>query len=346
MQQEILSISNSKFLMRIGLYIIIMVMIFVHYSKEYSKATEGNAISEQLDRRYEDFYALEDNSLDMIFIGSSHSYCTFDPNIFDDFLSTNSFQLGTPLQHPDATYYLLNKIFETQSPELVVMELYWDVLDTSFDDRQLSFFFNALNDSEMRENYIKNVFPVSEQLKYSLLPIRYQQEYFAYKSSFWENTISSRFGLFKKSSPAREGLQEYKSKGYVYCEYVIEEAEFDETNQFKGLDGKYWKFDETQKYYLDLIVEFLEEKDVELIFVTAPIAPVSLDFIKNYEEINDRIRSVTNSYDIEYIDYNIKLLEENIQLEHEHFQDDAHLNSKGAEIVCNDFIDIIKHHFQ
>ena len=60
-------------------------MIFVVGNK-YSAASTENQINNYNESRWNEFYELPKNSLDMVFLGSSHSYCTFDPENFDSVL--------------------------------------------------------------------------------------------------------------------------------------------------------------------------------------------------------------------------------------------------------------------
>lgn len=60
-------------------------MIFVVGNK-YSAASTENQINNYNESRWNEFYKLPKNSLDMVFLGSSHSYCTFDLKILTLFL--------------------------------------------------------------------------------------------------------------------------------------------------------------------------------------------------------------------------------------------------------------------
>ena len=91
-------------------------MIFVVGNK-YSAASTENQINNYNESRWNEFYDLPKNSLDMVFLGSSHSYCTFDPENFDSVLGTSSYQLGMPLQHMDSTYFTLLEVLNYQKPK-------------------------------------------------------------------------------------------------------------------------------------------------------------------------------------------------------------------------------------
>ena len=69
--------------------------------------------------RWNDFYSLPNNSLDVLFVGSSHAYVTFNPDIVDTTLHVRSFNLGGPAQTPITTYYVLKEALRFQRPRVV-----------------------------------------------------------------------------------------------------------------------------------------------------------------------------------------------------------------------------------
>lgn len=339
--QENLFISNFRLFLRIFIFIICLVPIFYYYGEKYEQASTHNVINAFTQKRFEDFYAQKKDSLDMVFIGSSHSYCTFDPENFDAVFQTKSFQMGTPLQHPDTSYFTLLEILKYQKPKVVVQEIYWDVLDDTFEMKQANSFFEVLKNEELKKQYIKEVFPLGEKLKYSFLPIRFQQDYFAYESNEIEKKIEKKYDVKKKKAESQTGEEYYRSKGYVYCNMNMLSGEYNETNQFKNFDGKDWSMDNTQKKYLKKIIELCKENNIELIFVTAPVANVSMEFIKNYDAVHETIADFAKKSEIAYIDYNI--VNQNIKLfTNDNFRDDAHLNDSGVKIVNTHFIEWLK----
>ncbi len=333
-------ISNFKIIGKIAVFLCIMALLSRLIGQEYSKAAEKNTINAFTKARMEDFYALEKNSLDMVFIGSSHSYCTFDPENFDGRFAISSFQMGTPLQHPDTSYYELLEVLNHQNPSVAVVEVYWDMLDDSFEMKQADSFFEVLENEGLREKYIKEVFPLGEKVKYHFLPVRFQQDYFAYKSSEYQKLLEEKYQVTKKAAESGSGIEEYRSKGYVYCDIVLPQSEYDETNQFKGLDGKNWSFDKTQKKYLEKIIALCRDRNIKLIFVTAPVANVSMGYIKNYDRIHNEISDFAAENQVAYIDYNDINRAEGL-LQNENFRDDAHLNDSGVKIVNRHFGDYL-----
>ena len=341
MNREHSSISSFKLITEIIVFVALFFGIYHFVENKYTEAASKNTVNAWTKSRFDGFYELPENSVDMVFIGSSHSYCTFDPENFDSVFGTSSWQLGTPLQHFDTSLYTLKEVYKTQTPEVVVLEVYWDMLDDEFDMKQANSFFEVVHDRENVEaDYVKNVFPLSEKVKYNILPIRYQQDYFAYEAVEITKMLEDSLGVYKEV-PVTNGTEYYLAKGYTYCDTVIPESELDKTNQFKNLDGAEWKADKTQLEYLEKFVELCREKGSEVVFVTAPVANVSMDFIKNYDAIHESVSDIAEDLGVKYLDFNIVNEEEEL-LQLENFRDDAHLNDSGVKIVDEYYCDWLR----
>ena len=340
-----LFISNFKRRLFYGIKGILFIcalipMIFVVGNK-YSVASTENQINNYNESRWNEFYNLPKNSIDMVFLGSSHSYCTFDPENFDTVLGTNSYQLGMPLQHMDSTYFTLLEVLNYQKPKKVVVEVYWDMLDDEFELTQAGYLFQVLRNPELEKQYIKEVFPLSQKLMYNTDIFRYQSDYFAYRNSKLKKTLEAKYGVYTPATEKQEGIEKYRSKGYTYCNYHMLPDEMDKTNQFKNFDGKEWKINETQKKYLQKLIDTCNNNNIEVIMVTAPIAPVSYNYIENYDDIHNVFQKLADENKLVYLDFNIINAQEHI-LTNDNFRDDAHLNDSGVKIVDKY---MIEHHY-
>jgi len=340
MKREPSFISNFKLVIRLGVFCLCLLLIVGYFGKRYEAGAKQNAVNYFTAARYRDFYALPENTLDMAFIGSSHSYCTFDPEFIDGILGTQSFQLGTPQQHSDTTYYSLLEVFEHHNPEVIVMEVYWDVMNKPFNMEQAKAFFAVLQNERLLADYMENVFSISEKVKYAIPVIRYQEEFFAYRSSELKKMIEEKTGVYSTYVPP-EGYEEYRSKGYVFCNWVLPESEYDATNQFKGLDGRDFEWNPEKKAYLQKIVDKCAEEGAKLILVTAPVAPVSMQHISHYDAIHSEFSEFAQENGLLYLDYNI-INEKEKLVSNENFRDDAHLNDSGVKIIDEHFSNFLK----
>ncbi len=323
---------NLKFIIKIIIIIIFLIPPIYFVSKVYNFANSQNLTNWYNQKRFEDFYALNDNTLNIAFLGSSHSYCTFDPAIFDEVLQTNSHQFGMPLQHIDMSYYTLREILNSQTPDVVVLELYFDMIDDDYVNEPVNDLIAVLQNEDLINEINKSVRPLGERSKQTLPFIKNQNAFLSYANKQLMSNLEQK-GL-KKESLTFVGTEYYKGKGYVYADYNMLQSEYDETNQFKNFDGKDYKISKVQKDYIYKIGELATKNDIQLVLVTAPLANVSLEYIKNYDNIHNIFNDIATNLKVPYYDYNIIEL----GLTNNHFRDDAHLNDSGVKIVSYDLI--------
>jgi hypothetical protein len=337
------SSSNRKRFIWIKLiiFIIILSILLHHIGNYYEDISNENQITSAYKKAWTEFYTLEPNTLDLIFIGSSHAYCTFDPEIIDAEIGTSSFNFGSPLQHADSTYYVLKEVLKYHKPKVMVFELYWDMLSNEFELKQADTVISAINNKEFEREFLRNAFPLNELVKYIFKPVRFQQDVFSYWNDELKEDIEKQLKPIEEEQKNVPGVSYHRSRGFIYSNIVIPESEFHETNQFIGFDGATWDFNETQKSYIEKIVKLCKDEGITPIFVTAPIANVSMEYIKNYDMLHKKIADFADELDVPYRDYNIVNEEKNLFV-NENFRDDAHLNYSGVQIFMKDFIEWYK----
>ena len=323
------------------IFALLVIPVLILLSNEYVSASARNHVNVWNQQRVSDFYKLEENSLDILFIGSSHSYCTFAPALIDKALGTESFQLGMPLQYPDSTWFTLKEALKTQSPSVVVMEVYWAVMDKDFDIKQADTLFEAyLDDEEFKNAYIDEIFPWNEKIKYLFPIIRYQQDFLTYQNKRLTDNVEAQLGV-TQNKEKQTGVERYDYRGFMYCDYNIPQSKFGEGNQFNNFDGKNWSFSKVQLNYLEKIIDVCDKNNICLIFATSPVAPVSMEKMRNYGAVHGAVSNFAQKNKIPYLDFNTENQAKNL-FENKNFRDDAHLNYSGAEIACAYFADWVK----
>ncbi len=63
-----------------------------------------------------------DNSIDVLFLGSSYAYCDWNPEIMYSASGLTGYVMAGSEQTPSITYWYLRQALKTQSPQIVVME--------------------------------------------------------------------------------------------------------------------------------------------------------------------------------------------------------------------------------
>lgn len=71
---------------------------------------------------YTEFYKLEENSVDVFFLGSSNAAAGFIPQELYNNYGITSYNLGCEQQNMLISYYWLEEALKTQSPEVVILD--------------------------------------------------------------------------------------------------------------------------------------------------------------------------------------------------------------------------------
>jgi hypothetical protein len=302
------------------IFLIILLLSFQYYEEKIFKRFDI-----LVDYTY---YKMPKDSLDLLFIGSSHSYCTFNTRLFDHYLKCNSLNLGTSSQSFSITYSGILEILKRQTPKVIVIEVYPIKREPSVP--ALRSHLDAMNFSINKLRLITNSLPASEWGNHFLNTIFYH----------------SRWKEFKK-------LKENKYKGYEDWGGRIEN---------KGFLGYAWDFtrntlnyDIYEKEYkksfsnysaipdksfelLEKLFKICHEKGIKIILVSPPI-------IADYDTLsvlNDsNLRKLMDKYQINAIDFNDgrKKYKKNC------FLDNGHLSLAGSDEVSFEIAEYLKKNF-
>ena len=114
-------ISKSTFsLLRYILSACIIVLIF---GFSYQVLSE-TYLNKEIENDGSSFHNLPENSMDVLVLGSSHAQYSFCPAFFYEDTGLYSYVLGTGGQPLEISYEMLKEGLKTQSPKLVILEVY------------------------------------------------------------------------------------------------------------------------------------------------------------------------------------------------------------------------------
>lgn len=270
-----------------------------------------NIIFNRLDRKTFNILNLNKDKIDLLFLGSSHSYSTFNSRIFDNKLGVNTYVLSSDGQPIAASYYLLKELYKRKKPEIVVFELYGLLLDTESKKN----YENVFNSFRFGINKIEasKIFDKSEQIDY-LIPILKYHSIWKEPSQIFKNIIALYLPPYKGSTPYWENSTIIREDEEVE-NYLEENFEIDHKNI----------------EYLKLIKNEVEKNNGKLILTVAPVVPRKWNYkvLKLKEKIEKEIS------DTEIIDYNTRL--KDLKIDIKDFLDHGHLNNKGSIKISEDF---------
>jgi hypothetical protein len=258
-----------------------------------------------LNRRIQELNAFRD--IDVLFLGSSHTYRGFDPRIFKKY-GIKSFNLGSSSQTPVQTEILLKRYLNSLNPELVVYEVY---------PRSLS-----IDGAESALDLIAN-----DKIDY--LTIKMALDLNNIKVY---NTLI--FGMIRKllnlDNDFVEPIQKLEDI-YVKGGFVERNNSFFKANE--TLLKKKWEFITYQKEAFERILKKFKKLKINVILVQAPITREFYDSYSNNLEIDSYFKSLADYYNFNEI---LKLPSTR------YFYDSHHLNQDGVEIFNKSLLNIFK----
>lgn len=203
---------------------------------------------------WDNYNQLEKDSVDMIFIGSSHQFCTINTDLLYEEYDINSFMLATSAQTIPMSYYAAMEAIESQHPKAIVLEASYLANDSRTVTPEMShFFFDGMPWGEAKKLAIRDLIEEDEQIYYYLNLGRYHTRWKDLEESDFESNLTSPRGSYY-----------YEDVSYNWEIPVISRNEKD-------------PMPEEMEKYLDMLVSLCSENDVELILYIAPFNTLYFD---------------------------------------------------------------------
>ena len=282
--------------------------------------------SNAITRTWHRFYTLKKGEVDMLVVGSSHAYSTFDPSVISQVTGMESYILASNSQNTVQTYFNVKEALHYQHPEAIILEAFsldnnnnWRYGETP--DRDWK---KEANIDGMRFGLTK-LEAVMEQYErdnwsYALLPI-------ARCHGNWKDVVTIGSNLAFYTGGIREYSSFHPSQTSMSADTAEEYAE-------AAYDSSEWLISETNILHFHKLAQLCREEGISLYVVMAPMYDVYIRSI-NYDSWTGKIADLAESEGVFYLDCNRYYNE--IGLTAEDFEDAFngyhHLNSAGAEKV-------------
>ena len=209
------------------------------------------------------FYEMEENTIDVVFLGSSHCVSAFSPQYLYNEFGITSYNLGCEQQNLITSYYWLKECLKYQSPQVVVLENYlcYDYMPAYKMNCEENRLRKAVDFMRLSENKIEFINALCEndesfdKLSFYFTNLRYHDR--------WKELTASDFTLDKvKNNNQMKGFSFLTKKCNIkdYSPYNINDISNTENIEMFPL----------MKEYLDKITALCEENDIVLILTTIP----------------------------------------------------------------------------
>lgn len=257
------------------------------------------------------FYNLEENSLDVLCMGSSHGYSSFQPNVLWSEQGMTSYVMCSPRQTAASTYYLLQEALCTQKPKVLLLETYYFFTAEKYtDEESLRMAFDGVKLGKAKHEMISDLLAKKdwkEKLSYYIPFLKYHGRW----NELENNDFHSKTYL--------------KGSIFDFTVYEMEEPKLVDMPQ---------TLSKNVRRYLKKIRQLCEEQDIELILYTAPYSYQKAEDAESFylkQGMNSAVKEYCEKHDIPYFDFQSSI-ETGIDYTQD-FRDYAHMNTRGAEKI-------------
>ena len=234
------------------------------------------------------------DTLDILFLGSSHSFMSFDPRIFKEY-GFRSFNFGSLAQSPIQTEYLYNRYAKNIETNLIVFEVNPMIISNEGIESNI----DLLNSIEIDYSLAKMSLKSNNFNIINTLVFRSIQDIFGY------NLKSPELGSYIKGSGYAPTSSKNKNSNMIHKKQKI-------------------KVNDEQILALKNLVEYWEKNNIKFLLVQAPITRNYYSSIINTNEIDSIFSSLGS-----YANYNLTLGDLNLN-DTLDFVDYHHLNQNGV----------------
>ena len=308
-------------------------------------------------------FIYEEPDIDLFFVGSSQFYFAVNPWVLHEVAEVNPFGITSSGQKFDSAYYLLENALKVHNPDVVVIDVYWRLLEQKFDFSQADFNLSRVVDEQIAQDFYRDGFPFSAKLRYSIKLLRYRDSLYTQGEAVMNNVID-RLSLRptadphpaadqpaalaelaaelpnESSSVSEEAIVTFnRQRGFRTSDNVVSRKELEEDNKFANY---YFRgFAARQEEFLVRMLERCREEGITAVMVSTPIPDESLAHVEDYPQIHRSLETIADVYDAYFFDFNA-LLESRRSFSREHFQDDNHLNTAGSVLFTRELIRLLE----
>lgn len=249
----------------------------------------------------DNFYELEEDLVDVLFVGTSRCYCSVNNALLWDDFGISSFSMAISGQAIASSYYAVVETLKTQTPDVICLEVY----GTLFEGYPVD------------SNLYRNTLPYKTSMN-SLEQIKVVGGEHSTDLIFKWPIIHTRYKELK-----REDFEEPVPYIGYHCEFHVQEIGHLDTYEGDMREP----IGENEEYWLRQIIELAQEKGIDICLFAAPFQAWDYDQMRLLY-----VQDIADEYGIQMV--NMSKMEEDLELDiRKDFIDFQHTNYWGSKKV-------------
>lgn len=285
-----------------------------------------------------------DENIDIIFVGSSHVYRTFNPLVTDAIFNEYTFNMGSSSQFLDGSFAMIKEACRYHDVNQVYLELYYGITEgTDYDERtQMSATYEVSDPMRPSFNKLQFLLNASSPDYYSngfILARRNWEKIFDLQ--YIMNTIS------KKQSPEYKNYEwmdpgngdYYVDRGFFANDTIVADNVYLNKQAYGSVDSAINNVNPDSDWYKSLIsiIEYCHNKGIKLVLFVTPEPEWTIVGKGNYQEYYKSISNIAKEYNTPFYDFNLCKPTYFNANDRNLFKDEDHLNTNGANLFSDIF---------
>lgn len=296
---------------------ILIILISIYHQVFCFKYTDGIY-------QMKKFYEEEKDSIDIVFLGSSHMFCNVSPSVLWKEYGIAGYDLcgsGQPIWN---SYYYMKEALKTQKPSLFVLDCYMAVwLDKDYMEEGRIIQNNyGMNFSKDKINSIKASAPKETWTNYLL-------EYPTYHRRYMDLTKQDFISYYDTDFA---DINMWKGQGLLTDINSQEKPQIEITENVAEISEK-------NETYLRKIIELSKEEKIPLVLIVVPYV-VNMQDMERY----NHVKEIADEYGIDFINFNYYYEDMRLDFSMD-YRDRVHMNYMGSEKFTRYLVDYLKKDF-
>lgn len=299
-------------------------------------------------------YYEDEGRIDQICLGSSHVYCDINPSLLDAVDGAYHFNMASPEQQLNGSYYLLKEAVQGNRISHVYLELYYIIsskenfngdIDPICDTAKYSYNWQNTDFMKLSWNRFAYMRAIGGMENYPEIFLPFSR--YRSKLEDWDyvrQTIEKKKDLSYKAYEYRydyedgNGYYKYCGQGYLYStRELLEEQRLFRQSVILGENP----LGEMSEGYIRKIISFCKKESVPITLFISPIDDLQLLSTEGYDHYISQIRRIAEEYRVDFYDFNLAKEDFLPVRDGKYFQDVGHLNSVGADLYTPFFYKVV-----
>ena len=316
-----------------GVFLIMWVIDFACVQTGYVNYILRNVCNKNSDTNY-----------DTVIIGASHARASSDPDIIDEYAGTYAINMAIPGETVKDSYYLLEETCRTNDIKTVILDIDYQYY---FNPPKEGFFTEQFIQCQMSwGSYVKWQYIFDNMNRMDIRNVFTRNLVCSYKLSNIKENIKQKTSKGYKEADINtldvDGTAYYVGRGYFYISPVngelagqklIDDWSTRSKEQITGYPLK----------YLNKIIDYCRNNNIELIAVTSPITPTSVSSL-HMENVHDTFTRLLEDKGVSYYDFNMARFDILPRTDNDFVDKEGHMNGEFADDYSRILGEVIKEH--